>query len=299
MKLSIITVNLNNAKGLHRTIESVISQTSNAFEYIVIDGGSSDESVDIIKSFTSIEPGKHARRSDSTNIESRALSSEYNNQIFTQQATQNPLVFWISEPDTGIYQAMNKGIRVAKGEYCQFLNSGDWLAAPEVIAKMLENLANYSFLYGNVIKQFSDGRSHRDDCAKGYISMLTLYTGSLNHSPVLIKRSLFYKYGFYDEKLRIVSDWKWFVLTIGLHNEPVKYIDLDVVCFDMNGVSNTNTTLLNKERRQVLEELIPSNILADYDTFFKDIDSLKRINRSKTVKKLFWFFDRLLFKFGI
>lgn len=98
LKLSIITVNLNNAKGLHRTIESVISQTSNAFEYIVIDGGSSDESVDIIKSFTSIEPGKHARRSDSTNIESRALSSEYNNQIFTQQATQNPLVFGFLNP---------------------------------------------------------------------------------------------------------------------------------------------------------------------------------------------------------
>lgn len=191
---------------------------------------------------------------------------------------------------------MNKGIQVARGEYCQFLNSGDWLAAPEVIGRMLEDLPDCSFFYGNVLKQMPKGKTYRDTCGEGNVTMLTLYTGSLNHSPVFIKRSLFDAYGLYDENLRIVSDWKWYVQTIGLHGEPVRYTDLDVVCFDMGGISNANPSLLKKERRQVLEELIPANILADYDAFFKDIDPLKRINRNKVIKWLFWFFERILFK---
>ncbi|MDR2910496.1 MAG: glycosyltransferase [Bacteroidales bacterium] len=91
MKLSIITINLNNVAGLQKTIESVVKQTFTDYEYIVIDGGSTDGSADIIK--------QHA----------------------------NKITYWVSEPDKGIYNAMNKGIRVAKGEYCLFLNSGDWL----------------------------------------------------------------------------------------------------------------------------------------------------------------------------
>ena len=89
MKLSIITVNYNDAKGLERTIKSVISQSYHDFEFIVIDGGSSDESQDIIQ--------KYERHID----------------------------YWVSEPDGGIYQGMNKGLRQAKGDYVNFMNSGD------------------------------------------------------------------------------------------------------------------------------------------------------------------------------
>lgn len=284
MRLSIITVNLNNASGLRKTMESVFCQTSRDFEYIIIDGGSTDGSEEIIKSLTSIEPGIYTTLPQAQS---------------TDPSAPCPIVYWISEPDTGIYPAMNKGIRAARGEYCQFLNSGDWLAAPDVIGMMLENLPDCSIFYGNVLKQMPGGKFYRDACCKGQVSMLTFYTGSLNHSPVFIKKSLFNKYGLYDENLRIVSDWKWYVLTIGLHNEPIRYLDLDVVCFDMNGVSNTNQDLLMKERRQVLEELIPVNILADYDEFFKDIDSLKRINRNRFISRVFWFFERLLFKLGL
>jgi glycosyltransferase involved in cell wall biosynthesis len=265
-------------------MESVFCQTNKDFEYIIIDGGSKDGSVEIIKYFTIIEPGIYTTLPQAQSIDH---SAPY------------PIVYWISEPDTGIYQAMNKGILNARGEYCQFLNSGDWLATPDVIAMMLENLPDCSIFYGNVLKQMPDGKSYRDACCKGQVSMLTFYTGSLNHSPVFIKKKLFSKYGLYDENLKIVSDWKWYVLTIGLHNESIRYLDLDVVCFDMNGVSNTNQDLLMKERRQVLEELIPVNILADYDEFFKDIDSLKRINRNRFISRVFWFFERLLFKLGL
>ena len=98
--LSIITINRNNAEGLRKTIESVLSQDvsdKTQVEYIIIDGASTDESVEVIKSFE-------------------------NNQSNKLQITK-----WISEPDTGIYNAMNKGIKMATGEYCLFLNSGDYI----------------------------------------------------------------------------------------------------------------------------------------------------------------------------
>ena len=88
-KISIITINYNNCEGLRRTIESVVNQTCRDFEYIIIDGGSTDGSVDVIKRYAD-------------NID-----------------------YWVSEPDKGIYNAMNKGIRMATGDYVQILNSGD------------------------------------------------------------------------------------------------------------------------------------------------------------------------------
>ena len=100
MKLSIITINLNNDTGLNKTIESVINQTLKNFEFIIIDGGSTDRSVELIK--------------------------EYAGQIN----------YYVSEPDKGIYNAMNKGIRQAQGEYCFFLNSGDYFVNESVLEKV-------------------------------------------------------------------------------------------------------------------------------------------------------------------
>lgn len=277
MRLSIITVNLNNATGLKRTIESVIAQTCSEFEFIIIDGGSTDGSLDIIKSFTEIPQG----------IYSPATETDL---------THSPISYWISEPDNGIYQAMNKGIRMAKGEFCQFLNSGDYLAAPDVIEKMLKSIPDCSIFYGNMLKIMPDGKIYRDTAGKGKISMLTFFKGSLNHSSDFIKRTLFEKYGMYDEKLKIAADWKWYLISIGLNNEIVKYIDIDVTYFDMNGISSSNKLLLSKERREVLYECMPANILSDYDKYFYQIDQLIRVNNYKIFRLLFWFVDRVLFK---
>lgn len=260
-KLSIITVNYNNASGLRKTIESVVSQASADYEYIVIDGGSTDGSVEVIKQYT------------------------------------DKIAYWVSESDKGIYHAMNKGILQAKGEYCQFLNSGDWLASNDVIEKMLGALPeNCSIFYGNMLKRLQDGKIFRDKCEEGNVSMLTFYRGALNHSPALIKRSLFAKYGFYDESLKIVSDWKFYLTAIGLHNEPVKYIDLDVAYFDMAGISSINSALDKQERRKVLEGFLPANILTDYDKYWRDIEQMKRIKRYRLIYGIIWFFERCLFK---
>lgn len=260
MKLSIITINYNNSSGLRKTIESVMSQTSHDYEYIVIDGGSTDGSIEIIKEYSA------------------------------------KITYWVSEPDRGIYEAMNKGIRAAKGHYLQFLNSGDWLASSGVIAKMIENMPDCSIFYGNMLKQLPKGRVYRDACGQGKVSMFTFFRGTLNHSPALIKRNLFEKYGLYDETLLIVSDWKWYLVAIGLNNEDVKYIDFDVTCFDMSGISNTQHVLEKEERRKVLQELLPVKVLADYDVQWRNIEQAQRVNRYPITRQLFWFIDRVLFQ---
>ena len=259
MKLSIITINYNNASGLRRTIESVVTQTSTDFEYIVIDGGSTDGSVEVIKQYA------------------------------------DKITYWLSEPDSGIYNAMNKGIRMARGEYCQFLNSGDYLVADDVTEQMLKDMPECSILYGNMLK-LMPGNWILYNKEIPVNSLLTFYKGALNHSPAYIKRSLFEKYGYYDEKLRIVSDWKFYLITICLHNEPVVYKNIDVTYFDMNGISNTNSSLDKAERLQVLKETLPAAIFADYEKYAASILQMKRINRYKCTKWIVWFIERVLFK---
>ena len=267
MILSIITINRNNAAGLEKTMNSVLSQPCSDFEYVVVDGASTDNSVDII----------------------RRLAIQFGNRLK-----------WISEPDKGIYNAMNKGIRMASGDYLEFLNSGDCLVADDVVSQMFNALEKKGFpsiLYGNMLKNLPNGMILKDKCFAGQdITFLGFYTGTLNHSPAYIRRSLFDKYGLYDETLKIVSDWKWYLQAIILGREKPVYTDLDVTLFDMNGISETNKELDKQERAAVLSKLIPSTILSDYDTWASSVDQIKRLKRHPWAYKLVWFLERCLFK---
>lgn len=267
MTLSIITINQNNATGLIKTMYSVLSQTNKDFEYIVIDGVSTDESIEVIQSLATSFDGR---------------------------------MRWVSEPDSGIYDAMNKGIRMATGEHVQFLNSGDCLASDDVTEKMLKELKtndNPSILYGNMLKDMPDSGILRDRCFAGQdISFLGFYTGTLNHSSAYIRKDLFEKYGLYDENLRVVSDWKWYLQAIILGEEKPVYTDIDVTLFDMHGISETNKELDKAERKKVLEELIPQTILSDYDSWAFPINQMKRLKRHPWAYKLVWFLERCLFK---
>jgi glycosyltransferase involved in cell wall biosynthesis len=283
VKLSIITINLSNASGLRKTIESVVSQTSHEFEYIIIDGGSTDGSVEIIQSYTTISPGNYIPILHPSNPMPNAQCPM-------------PLTYWISEPDRGIYHAMNKGIRVARGEYVQFLNSGDTLIKSDVIEKVVPILGDNGIYIGYMVKMFPNGKTILDKGVQGKITLLSLYNGGINHTSSFIKRDLFNKYGFFDETLRIVADWKWFLNAIGLNNEQVIYLKETISCFDMTGISNSNLSLLQRERRKTLEELIPANILADYYDHWRIIDQANRINHYKITKWMFWFLERVLFK---
>lgn len=260
MKLTIITINYNNKEGLRRTIESVVGQSTHNFEYIVIDGGSDDGSLEVIR--------------------------EYDDFITR----------WVSEPDSGIYHAMNKGISFASGEYCQFINSGDYLASDDVIETMMRELPDCSIFYGNMIKFYPDGSQFMDSGSGQPIRFFRLYTGTINHSPAWIKRSLFDKYGFYDESMEIAADWKFYLTVVGFHNEKVCYIDLPVICFDMTGISTSNPEQGVVERRKVLEEMLPKKILDDYDYYREDLNMIERLNRYPLIKNAVWFAERVLFK---
>ena len=268
MELSLITINQNNAAGLEKTMQSVASQTFKEFEYIVIDGASTDGSVEVIKKYES----------------------------------QFAHLKWVSEPDTGIYNAMNKGIRMASGNYIQILNSADSIAAPDVTGRMLaalEDTGNPSILYGNMIKCFLNGKTLVDKSFAGQeITMLGMFTGTLNHDPAYIRRDLFEKYGYYDESLKIVSDWKWYLQAIILGGEKPKYVDLNVTLFDMTGISESveSKEKIQEERQKVLKKLIPEVYLRDYECYSDEIYMIRRINRHPWAFKLVWFVERCLFK---
>ena len=266
MKLSIITINRNNVTGLEKTLQSVANQTFKEFEYIVIDGASTDGSVEVIKKYE----------------------------------LQFAHLKWVSESDSGIYNAMNKGLHMATGEYIQILNSADCLAANDVTERMLaahKNAGRPNILYGNMIKCYSDGRNVVDKSFAGQdITMLGMYTGTLNHDPAYIRRDLFEKYGYYDESLKIVSDWKWYLQAIILGGEKPQYVDLDITLFDMTGISVTNKELDKTERKTVLEQMFPQTILDDYERFAFPIEQIKRLQRHPWAYKMVWLLERCLFK---
>ena len=260
LKLSIITINFNNAIGLRKTIESVAAQTSRDFEYIVIDGGSVDSSIEVIK--------------------------EYDEKI----------TFWVSESDKGIYHAMNKGINVAKGKFCHFLNSGDWLVDSLVVENMLNSLSDSDILLGNEIFINAKGKK-RLHKSNSEIGLYTFYRSTLFHASAYIRRSLFDQYGLYDESLKIVSDWKWYLIVAGLHKANIKIVDINVCYFDSTGISSINQELDQTERRKVLEELVPAPILHDYDKYSFDIEQMTRIKKHPILYRIFWIIERVLFKF--
>lgn len=268
MTLSIITINRNNAPGLEKTMRSVLAQTFKEFEYVVIDGASTDGSVEVIKG---LEPQFRGR------------------------------LKWVSEPDSGIYNAMNKGIRMATGNYIQILNSGDIFASNIVTERMLaaaKDAGNPGIFYGNMIKQFPNGRVIKDYC-KGGKEEWTMYDfirGTVNHDPTYIRKDLYEKYGLYDETLKIVSDWKWFTNAVVFNGEKPVYTPIDVTIFDMTGISETNLASREEERNKELEKMLPAAVLSDYRKYYSDIDMTKRLHRHPLFYKIAWFMERVLFK---
>jgi glycosyltransferase involved in cell wall biosynthesis len=202
MKLSIITINKNNASALEKTIQSVADQTYNGFEYIVIDGASSDGSVDIIKRFS------------------------------------DKITYWISEPDTGIYNAMNKGIRKAQGEYCLFLNSGDVLMGHSVLKKVINEIStteNSDVYYAN-----SMTTAHHHFIPPKSIDINYFLVHGINHQNTLIKRSLFVEHGLYNEDFRISADFEFWLRECWIHKAKFTYINTNIVLYDATGISSTS-----------------------------------------------------------
>lgn len=233
MRLSIITINYNNAIGLEKTINSIIGQTFCDFQYIVIDGDSTDSSKKIL--------------------------NNYSEKINTT----------ISEPDTGIYHAMNKGISLAKGEYLLFLNSGDMLFEKNVLQNIIPHLGTADLLTGHTNMKYDNGYTITK--ARKDITFKTLFQYSIDHPSTFIKKEMFEKVGNYDESLKIVADWKWFLIAMAKHEASYKNIDQIVSTFDAGGISSLpeNRAALLAERKKVLEREFPF-FLKDYMEFIEN-----------------------------
>lgn len=272
MLLSIITINYNDAAGLRRTVESVLGQTSREFEHVIVDGASGDGSAELVAEYAAHAPCA---------------------------------VKWVSERDEGIYAAMNKGIRMADGEYIQILNAGDCLASATVVQRMYEALERNGrpdILYGNMLKTKDWKRFVRDDCGANSeyapSSFLYFYNGTLNHDCAYIKRALFDAFGYYNEAMNICADWEWYMRAIVFGKTPAVYVDIDVTRFDMNGISESggkSKDLIRMERRAYLEKTLPPAILADYDNYAFPITQYRRLKKHR-LWGLVHFVERVLFK---
>lgn len=234
-KLSIITVNLNNEDGLEKTIKSVIEQTFTDYEFIVIDGGSSDDSRNIIKKY------------------------------------EKNISYWESKKDNGVYCAMNKGIDVAKGEYLQFLNSGDYFLNGSILKKAFKSGGNKDIYYGSSIRKAENGKRYKISEPK-ILTFKRFFDYSICHQSMFIKKTLFDKFGKYNENLKIVSDWEFNVKAIILNNCTLKFLDFPIVFYDMNGISSKRQLSSLKEKDDAAKRLIPHRILLDYRNQLFDLN---------------------------
>jgi glycosyltransferase involved in cell wall biosynthesis len=213
MKISIITINLNNKEGLESTVRSVISQTYfDKVEYIIIDGGSTDGSVDVI----------------------------LDNERFFK--------YWVSEPDNGIYNAMNKGVKMASGDYCLFLNSGDHFHSDDAIERMYGHL-DRDIVYGDLcIHQGnpSDGyfiKNYTDTIPDDYF----IYE-AVPHEAAFVRTDLLRRKGF-REDYRIISDTIFFHESIVVDKASYRHVDCVVTDFYLGGVSSDMPRLLEEKER--------------------------------------------------
>jgi hypothetical protein len=200
---------------------------------------------------------------------------------------------------------MNKGIKMASGEYIQILNSGDCLAADTVVADMFSALKEKEYpeiLYGNMLKTVDWKTYQRDDCGANseYTpnSFLYFYNGTLNHDCAYIKRSLFDQFGYYNENMKICSDWEWYVRAIVLANVQPVYVNIDVTIFDMNGVSESagkNKHIIKQERSEYLASAFPKAVINDYNKYAFVLLQYQLL-RKYHLWGLVRFIERVLFK---
>jgi glycosyltransferase involved in cell wall biosynthesis len=238
-KLSIITINYNDCTGLEKTIQSVIQQDVSNIQYIVIDGGSTDGSALLLDKYKEwIDVG-------------------------------------ISEKDKGIYNAMNKGAKFAKGEYLMFLNSGDELYKKEVMSKVIPLLKEHDIICGSTLT-YSDNGSYLQIPPKN-VSLFTFTGGSLPHPSSFIRRALFERIGGYREEYRIISDWCFFIEALIIDNCTYTTIPITTSKFNRYGISSTSSALESEQTQKFLREKF-GRIMDDY--FY--------LNNEALANTLFW-----------
>ena len=238
--ISVVTVSYNAVSTIEQTILSVINQTYPHIEYIIIDGGSTDGTVDVIKKYA------------------------------------DKITYWVSEPDKGIYDAMNKGIAVATGEWINFMNSGDSFYSKDSVESAFNQIdCNVDYIVGTAI--FSNGLLWKP--VKNDFSFADIFNGGeANHQASFIKKNLFDK-DKYDDSLKILSDEKFFFEKVFIENKTYLPLDVIVSKCDANGVSNQPSApkIIAYERECFFGNYISQRILVDY----------KRMTRKSVAVKIY------------
>jgi glycosyltransferase involved in cell wall biosynthesis len=253
IKLSIITINYNNGAGLKKTFESVINQSFKDFEYIVIDGGSTDGSVEIIRE----------------------------NEPFIN--------YWVSETDNGIYHAMNKGIANAKGEYLLMVNSGDYLINNTALDNVFTKSDLKDIVYGDII-WIEENKQFRGMYPEE-LTFQFFRNNSLPHQATFVHKNVYQTIGVYDENYKIISDWKFFLLAVCKFNISYQHISLVITACDRYGIScrPENEDEMLADKNAVLQKEFGS-FISDYIQLDRLQEQLKALNNSFLIrlnKKMF------------
>lgn len=220
-KVSIITITYNNLDGLKKTRESIISQTYGDYEWIVIDGGSTDGTKEFLQ--------EHA----------------------------DEMSYWCSEKDKGVYNAQNKGTSQASGDYCIYMNAGDTFYDKEVLEKVFSEVHEEEILYGDWAQVFPDGKKRYIEPSDS-VDYAFFFVDNICHQAMFIKTSLL-KESPYDETYRLYADWaKW--TEFAYKGKTFKYIHQRICYFMMDGMSAENEENNEKERKRVIEECYPGSL---------------------------------------
>lgn len=250
MLISIITISYNQKFDLDQTLSSVHSQVFTNFEHIIIDGGSTDGSKILLES------------------------------------NNDSLSYWVSEPDKGIYNAMNKGIAKAKGDYLFFLNGGDDFVNTYALKNIAKYLLGEEVIYFNIniVNERNESKLKR---IPSELSFSYLHNDLPPHQSTFFHRTLFEKYGKYDENLKIVSDWKFLILALIKHNVSYKHVNEAYTNFYLGGISNNSLSegIIKKERQVVLQEEFPI-LLNDLKYKFKLERIIRNLKKSRKIQLL-------------
>ncbi|GAA4883844.1 glycosyltransferase family 2 protein [Flaviramulus aquimarinus] len=249
MKISIITINYNNLEGLKKTVNSVKSQTYTDFEYLVVDGGSTDGSADYLES---------------------------HNAMFDYK---------VSELDNGIYHAMNKGVKKANGEYVLFLNSGDYFYSSKVLEENHLQIKEQDIIYFNL--QVIEGNKTFIKEYPDLLSFSYFVKDTLPHPATFIKKDIFVRTEFYKEDFKIVSDWKFFMDAICRYSVTYRHVSKPLSTFLIGGMSSDpkNSVIKQNEIKEVLNTYY-SAYMQDLDDVITFRNTLNNLRASRIIKLL-------------
>ena len=254
-KITIITVCYNAENDIKKTMMSVLLQTYHNIEYIVIDGASKDRTLSI-----------------ANNIAKEFKEKE---------------ISIYSEPDNGIYDAMNKGIMKASGDWIIFMNAGDTFTSMDIIADVVDELSSdIRILRGNIIRKYNRISVKSCGVTSQDPRLIDMFNNTFHHQACFIQRALFMDFGLYSTEYKLCSDWKFFFDCVVLHQVKTKYIDKTVAFFEMDGASSKNILKYSEEREDYLKKVLGDDVFS----YLKELD----LYRKSTIATLCYKFRRKL-----